>query len=358
MGKLNLNSLNTHYEYLHTYPEPGFLEKKTKKYIKKHLDNILSIEKIFDGKSGIIYRYTGKNSSDYDLAFRAELDAVEIDEYSKVYYHGCGHDAHISIQLELIMYVAKVKPKLNIIFIFQASEEKWGGAKEICNFLKKRSIFISKIYALHVTSDLYPGYVSIGRGDILAAGLTSRIKIFVKNDGHVSNNHENVASIFSKVVRVAEKLNSKNFKCVITNFSSNGSHNVPATELFFNITFRGKSSNICQYKKHFFLNQLNIEYQDEIIMDYPVLHNDNKLCSWVYQNISKNKIIKILRTPFIFSCDDFSFYSQELNTATCYFFIGAYNNGIPIHSNKFIVPKSTLAYGLYLLILLLKNEDM
>ena len=57
----------------------------------------------------MIYQYRGREEQDkyYDLAFRSELDAVEINESAQVYYHGCGHDAHTSIQLELATYVAQ-----------------------------------------------------------------------------------------------------------------------------------------------------------------------------------------------------------------------------------------------------------
>ena len=357
MDRLASNQLFAHYEWLHHQPEPGFSEEKTKDYVKRILHKV-NLEKISEGKLGLIYQYRGREEQDkyYDLAFRSELDAVEINESAQVYYHGCGHDAHTSIQLELATYVAQNKPKLNILFIFQASEEKYGGAKEVCKFLKESNISISKMYALHVTSDLYSNYVSINKGDVLAAGLTCRLKLLLKDSGHVSHQGESAARLFAKLVLLSEKMNEPDVHCTITNFSSNGSHNVSPTELSFNITFRAKTSEKCKIKQQIFLDQLNVEYQNEVVMNYPVLPNDVALYDWVYQKLSQSEVIKVVETPFIFSCDDFSVYGKELNVATCYFFIGAYNKGHAIHTQKFITPKATLLRGWYVMILLVEKE--
>lgn len=358
MSRLAANQLFAHYECLHHQPEPGFSEEKTKNYVKDILRKA-NLEKISEGKLGLIYQYRGREGQDnhYDLAFRSELDAVEINESTQIYYHGCGHDAHTSIQLELATYVAKNKPKLNVLFIFQASEEKYGGAKEVCKFLKESKISVSKIYALHVTPDLYSNYVSIKKGDVLAAGLSCHLKLLLKDSGHVSHQGERAANLFAKLVLLSEKLNEPDFHCKITNFSSNGSHNVSPTELSFNITFRGKTAEKCKLKQQTFLKQLNVEYQNEVIMNYPVLHNDAKLYSWVYRKLSQSKVIKVLETPFLFSCDDFSFYGKELDTETCYFFIGAYNEGHAIHSQEFETPKATLLRGWYVMMLLIEKEN-
>ena len=358
MNKLVSEQLFAHYKWLHQQPEPGFSEDKTKDYVKQNLHKV-NLEKISDGRLGLIYQYRGREgpSKHFDLAFRSELDAVEINERDQIYYHGCGHDAHTSIQLELATYVAQNKPNLNILFIFQASEEKYGGAKEVCKFLKKNKISISKIYALHVTSDLYSNYVSINKGDVLAAGLTCRLKLLLKDSGHVSQHGESAARLFAKLVLLSEKLNEPDFHCTITNFSSNGSHNVSPTELSFNITFRGKTAEKCKIKQQLFLNQLNVEYQNEVVMNYPVLHNNAALYDWVYQKLSQSEVIKVVETPFIFSCDDFSVYGKELDVATCYFFIGAYNKGHAIHTQEFITPKATLLRGWYVMMLLVEKEN-
>lgn len=317
MNRLASTQLFAHYDCLHRLPEAGFSEEKTKEYVKQTLQKS-NLEKISEGKLGLIYRYRGREGGyhHYDLAFRSELDAVEIDESTQIYYHGCGHDAHTSIQLELATYVAQNKPKINVLFIFQASEEKYGGARKVCEFLKENKISISKIYALHVTPDLYSNYVSINKGDILAAGLTCHLKVLLSDSGHVSSKIEDASTIFAELILLSKKLNEPDFYCNITNFSTNGSHNVSPTELSFNITFRGRTAEKCKFKQQIFLKQLNVDYQNEIIMNYPVLHNDEGLYNWVYKKLSQSEIINVLDTPFIFSCDDFSFYGKELDTQT------------------------------------------
>lgn len=360
MIQLASDRLFGHYKQLHQKPEPGFSEEKTRAYIKNVLSSISELEKISEGKMGLLYQYRGRkggNHRQYDLAFRAELDAVEMDENSHTFYHGCGHDAHTSIQLELATYVALNKPKLNILFIFQASEEKYGGAREVCKLVKERNLLLSRIYALHVTSDLYPQYVSINKGDVLAAGLTYHLKLSLKKSGHVSHQEESAATLFARLVLLSENLDESDCHCKITNFSSNGSHNVSPTELSFNITFRGKSDAICKQKKQEFLDQIDMNYQKEVLMNYPVLHNNSKLYNWVEQELSQSNVVATIKTPFLFSCDDFAFYGKELDAATCYFFIGAYNDGHPIHSDEFMTPRASLLRGLYVMTLLVEKEN-
>lgn len=173
----------------------------------------------------------------------------------------------------------------------------------------------------------------------------------------MSHQGESASTLFAKLVLLSKKLNEPDFHCKITNFSSNGSHNVSPTELSFNITFRGKTAEKCKFKQQTFLTQLNVDYQNEIIMNYPVLHNDARLYDWVYQKLSESEVIQVLKTPFLFSCDDFSFYGKELDAETCYFFIGAYNEGHDIHSQEFVTPKATLLRGWYVMMLLIEKEN-
>ncbi|WP_270244869.1 M20/M25/M40 family metallo-hydrolase [Lactococcus lactis] len=357
----NHNQLLRHYSYLHSIPEPAFFEQKTKEYIRNELTGYAKLQKIYDGKYGLIYAYNGKdNSNVYDIAFRSELDAVEIEETSHRFYHGCGHDAHSSIFLTIAQLVGRCDINdialCNILFVFQAGEEKYGGAEYICQVIQKQKIEILKMFALHVTPDLYSNFISINKGVVLAGGITCQLKIKVPDEGHVSDFKTNASEIFSQIVFNLRKFNSRDIRCKVSNFSSNGSHNVSPTTICLNITFRGRSKKLCEKIKDSFLDTIDYKYSYKEVMAYPAVKNSTDLYEYTRNILLKSSIISILETPFIFSCDDFSFYQAILNIQTCYIFIGAYDGGNAIHSDKFKVHENTLLRGLYTMMLLVNSE--
>ena len=129
-----MSNVVTHYQYLHSIPEPGFQEVKTSAYLAEKLEAAgLTVIRNLAGTTGLVGEYDSGVPGPV-LAIRADMDALtHIINGKKEYRHTCGHDSHSSMLLaaaEETMALKKVK-KGRIKFVFQPAEELCGGALKI-----------------------------------------------------------------------------------------------------------------------------------------------------------------------------------------------------------------------------------
>ena len=161
---------------IHKYPELSFQEYRTSELVAKQLENFgLKVERNI-GKTGVVGTLTGK-SSGKTIAFRADMDALPIQETSDVPYksvndgvmHACGHDAHTAILLGAAEVLSKYSNDIKgtIKFIFQPAEEGYGGAR----FMIEDGAInnVDEIYGLHVWNYQDSGTVGIQSGPVMAA---------------------------------------------------------------------------------------------------------------------------------------------------------------------------------------------
>lgn len=353
----NISNMLHDYNALHALPEEGYKEFNTKNYIINRLYNISYIRMIYSGEHGLIYEYKGNESDIFDIAFRAELDAVEIDTNKNIFYHSCGHDAHMSILLSLIEYLNIGKITKNLLFIFQASEEKYGGAYGIVKQIQSLGLTVNSLLGLHVTPDLYPGLVSCNSGKIMASITCVKINISVKDYHHTANPKRSLLRVFLDIHTEIEKINNEitSAQILITNFFTDGSHNVQPKNLSFNLSIRATNNKekSCLLEKSIQKIESRLTMNETVyfnqILDYPCVYNDYKLYEKFQMNFYEKQFI--LKTPFMMSGDDISLYQKYLKVPTLYIFIGCYSKKSKnLHSKEFIVPEKTMKVGLYVLL--------
>ena len=170
------NELHDLRHSLHQYPESGFEEHKTAQIILEALSPLpehFKIHRPLD--TSIIVEYRTVDGP--FLLLRADMDGLPIEENTKAdfsskhkgWMHACGHDIHMSVLFGAIRYVAKRRPKRNILFLFQPAEEGPGGAEPIINTGFLNNYTIEKAVALHVTDDFPLGSVGIRKGTMFAS---------------------------------------------------------------------------------------------------------------------------------------------------------------------------------------------
>ena len=132
---------------LHKIPEIAYQEHKTKALILKYLQALTSTRGVkelfeiieFSQSNGILVVYAaGAEGDDFQL-FRADMDALPSDEQTGCDFasehegmmHACGHDVHMAVLMGLIQRVWIMRPKCNLLFLFQPAEEGEGGAESI-----------------------------------------------------------------------------------------------------------------------------------------------------------------------------------------------------------------------------------
>ncbi|MGL4383161.1 MAG: M20/M25/M40 family metallo-hydrolase, partial [Bacilli bacterium] len=129
-----------YFKYLHQNPEISYHEYETTKFIAQELLklNITLID--YPSPTGLMA--TINPGCALVIAFRADIDALALNEMSNVAYqslnegvmHACGHDFHTANLLALAHYLKDLKLNITIKLIFQHAEEVTpGGSNDFIN---------------------------------------------------------------------------------------------------------------------------------------------------------------------------------------------------------------------------------
>ena len=173
LGIMNRNILQKTIELRHTlhmHPELSLKETETKRILMQFLKENTSWEIVDFGNWVYALKRAEKNSSGR-IAFRAEMDALPMDENINVSYssqhpgvsHKCGHDGHMAALCGLAMELEHHTLSNTVYLIFQPAEEIGKGAL-FCKSLIQRE-GISQIYAFHNLSG-YPEGALVYHSDV------------------------------------------------------------------------------------------------------------------------------------------------------------------------------------------------
>lgn len=179
---------------LHQYPEVGFEEVNTSKFIKEYLKKceIPFVEFAKTGVCGII-RGEKDTKNNKTIALRADIDALPMEDKKNCEYsskipgkmHACGHDGHTTILLGIakILNANKKYFSGNVKLIFEPAEETTGGAKIMVEEGVLKNPDVDVVYGLHVEETLDVGKIMVRNGTVNAASNPFKIKV-VGSGGH------------------------------------------------------------------------------------------------------------------------------------------------------------------------------
>jgi len=169
--------------HIHQWPEIGWNEFETQKYICSKLDEI-GIE-YNTCKTGIVAVIDTKKKGK-TVVLRADIDALAVNEETDAEYkskkegfmHACGHDGHTSALLTAakILYGIKDELKGKILFVFQPCEEELpSGAEAIVRsgLVDDADVF----FGIHLRPDVPNGTINIEKGARMAASARLDIDI-------------------------------------------------------------------------------------------------------------------------------------------------------------------------------------
>jgi amidohydrolase len=185
--------------HFHQYPELGFEEEKTSRYIRAELKRMgLTARPPVVGTDVVVdLPVPGAKRT---VALRADIDALPVQEASHTPYrsrhpgraHLCGHDAHTAMLLGAAVLLRRHRGDLavNVRLLFQPAEERPpGGAQALIDAGLLGDV--DEIFGLHVDSRLPVGVVASRAGAIMAAadGFEAR---FIGRGGHAASPHLNL----------------------------------------------------------------------------------------------------------------------------------------------------------------------
>ncbi|WKY46732.1 amidohydrolase [Eubacteriaceae bacterium ES3] len=317
---------------LHQIPEEGFSLFKTRDYILKYLKNLgLSPEIICE--SGVIVYIKGNSDEENAIAFRADMDALCIDEENEKDYcskhpgmmHACGHDGHMTMNLLLAKYLVDNSGSIqrSVLLIFQPAEEGPGGAKPMIEAGILEKYPVKAIFGYHLFPFIKEGVLGTRPGPMMAMNSEFFIRVHGVS-GHGAEPHlaKDVMIAGGQLIMAMQSIVSRDVdpkkSAVITiGMISGGTRiNVIADELKLCGTIRSFNSTI-HAMMHKRITEMvrgceltsGCRFDLEFVDMYPEVYNDETLFE-IFKEVNKPEKTKVIEKMML--SEDFSFYQKEI----------------------------------------------
>ena len=247
--------------HFHMHPEISFQEFQTANYICARLDQLGISYQYPVGENGIAAKVAG-SLPDSSLAFRADIDALKLEEKNDVPYqsqnpgvmHACGHDFHTAALLAFAESVQENKDALcgEITFLFQHAEEVGPGGA--LGMIQGGCLHgVDKIYAAHVDAEQDIGVVSVREGFASGTNIVFRVNIQGRG-GHSARPAETVDALLAACQCVSaihtiagRKLNPEEAAAINIGYINSGqARNIICDEASFGGMVRAYDFHICR----------------------------------------------------------------------------------------------------------------
>jgi len=182
-------------QQLHRLAETAHQEKETAAFVAARLREA-GIEDIREGIGGYgLVATIDSRRPGPALLFRAELDALPIDETISLPYasrnsgvaHKCGHDGHMSVLIGLAQALQdRPLARGKVHLLFQPAEETGEGAEKMLGDHKMSGIAPDFAFALHNLPG-FPLHSVLLREDVFAAGSAGLIIRLTGNTAHAAH---------------------------------------------------------------------------------------------------------------------------------------------------------------------------
>ena len=365
--------------HLHAHPELSGQEYQTAAYVSGVLSSYgLQVQEAI-GKTGIVGNLSGKGTDGRLLAIRTDMDALPIQEMTKLEFasrkagimHACGHDLHTTVGLGTAMILSQLGESLpgNVRFLFQPAEEIAQGA----GWMVKDGAMqdVQAIFSLHVYPSIPAGCVGIRYGVLTAAADELEISIQGES-GHGARPHEAIDAIWiaSQVITTLQQAISRTQNplrpIVLTIGQINGGRapNVIADGVRMVGTVRSlhpdTHANLPQWIEKIVSNVCSAygaNYEVYYRRGVPSVQNDQQLTN-LLEEVTKEALgadrVILISEPSL-GAEDFSVYLENAPGSMFRLGVGRRDQpNYPLHHPRFEVDESaivtgviTLAYAAY-----------
>lgn len=359
---------------LHQYPELGFEETNTSKFIKEFLtkEGIEFKEFAGTGVCGII-KGTKEGINNKVIGLRADIDGLPMQDKKSCSYaskingkmHACGHDGHTTILLGAAKLLNKNKDKFNgtVKLIFEPAEETTGGAKVMISEGVLKDPAVDVMCGLHVEEVLDAGMIMVKRGTVNAA--SNPFTITIKGSGGHGAYPDTAVDpivIASHVVTSLQSIVSREIKpvnpAVVTIGSIHGgtAQNIIPSEVKLGGIIRTMTNEDREFAKRRLKEIVNGicttfrgSAEIEIEESYPCLYNDDNMVE-ILEASAKNIIgyenVKVQKNPKL-GVESFAYFANEVPSV--FYFLGIRNEEKGIihsaHNSLFDIDEDALPIG-------------
>lgn len=340
---------------LHTIPEIGKCEYKTKEYLFHQLKK-LSCKVYEPTPTGLVAFFNAHQNK--TICFRADMDGLEITEKTDLpfssthpgFMHACGHDGHMAMLLEFAIWAdAHMKElKYNIVCLFQPSEEEHAGAMDILNSSILDQLHVEEMYGIHIWPQLKNNQLFTMTGGMLASSSEVDIE-FLGKCVHAANRNNGIdalkiASAFLlECYQEFDKIEGRHLLSIGT-MQSGSARNVVSDYAKLEATIRNFEDDVFIKMKET-LNTLKNKYEKETNIRIRININDlYKSVINDFSLISKYKDVlqlELLVSPFM-QAEDFGCYSRKYK---CMFMLLGSGDKHFLHTDTFDFDMDILATG-------------
>ncbi len=216
MDKKNLEKAIELRHEIHMNPDLSNWERPTFDRIVKFLKRNTKL-KVVDKGHYIYAVYNSKTKGNPNIAFRADCDAIMVEDDLDVPYrsiksgigHKCGHDGHAASLAALALEVNQEGADRDVYFLFQPAEENGTGAKSCLDFITENKI--NEIYAVHGHGTYYPDDAIVVKEGVIQCASKGMIITMTGSPAHAANpeNGRNPIFALSKVALDTRSLVNK-----------------------------------------------------------------------------------------------------------------------------------------------------
>jgi amidohydrolase len=364
-----------HRRHLHQHPELSYKEFETTAYIEKQLLE-LGYEIHRPLETGLVAVLNPSLKSDRVLAFRADIDALPINEEGEAKQaflsknpgvaHCCGHDMHTANLLGVaeLLKAHQTEIKHKIVLIFQPAEEKLpGGGRLLMESGILQKLGVTEVYGLH-TSPKHPvGTIALKNGPLMARPDEFILTIKGKG-GHAAAPHDAVdpvviaAQVITTIQSVVSRTVDPTESAVVTIGSIHGGtvHNVipervemKGTVRTFRRELAEKISGIIEQTAKGIAQAFGGDAELQFDPGYPAVINTPETTATIREIVKdlygENALIEMEKP--IMAGEDFAFYQEEFRGT--FFFLGTSSEETqsvyPWHHPKYNADEEGMKYA-------------
>jgi amidohydrolase len=363
--------------HLHMHPELSCEEFKTADFICRKLDEygITYVKGV--AETGIVGIINGLNPESKNIALRADMDALPIQEENAVDYrsmvpstmHACGHDVHMASLLGTAKILKKVKDHFegSVKLIFQPSEETYpGGAIRMIREGVLKNPDTLSVIGQHVLNTVDSGKIGLKAGPYMAS--TDEIFLTVKGiGGHAATPEQLVDPILiaSHIVVALQQIVSRNANPIIPTVVSFGkiagegrTNVIPdkvtleGTVRTYDETWRKSIHQKITHMASSIATAMGGSCDVRISHGYPFLENDALLTSrirdWATDYLGEKNVIDLEARM---TSEDFAYFANEVPSSFYRLGIRNEQKGIiaNLHTSTFDVDEECLVTGMGLM---------
>ncbi|MCL2497813.1 MAG: M20 family metallopeptidase [Symbiobacteriaceae bacterium] len=360
--------------HLHQYPELGFEEVETGRYLAEALTALGYQVTEGIAKTGVVGLLQGEGAAGKVVAIRADMDALPVTELSEVAYasrhpgkmHACGHDTHMAMVLGAAAVLASLKASLkgSIKIIFQPAEEGPGGAIPMIAAGVLENPAVDYILGGHAWPGIPVGQIALQAGPMMASSTGFNITIRGRG-GHGAEPHKCIdavalgAQVVVALQQIISRTNDPQEPAVVTvgQFNAGTRSNIIAetaelrgTLRTFNTANRDRILDLIQKVASGVCEPYGAvaDMGPRRSAGLDVTANDAALTARVLTSaeaiLGESNVITKFKPSM--GGEDFCYFAHKI--PGCYIFIGVTGESqgtYPIHHNRFDIDEEALRYG-------------